>query len=58
MILNCTLARIVRLPPPLHHEITLIVSIGLCCINLLWFIAAWQRTVMMVLGLELINAAV
>ena len=59
MVLNCTLAWLMRLPPPLHHEITRFVSIGFSCINLLGFIVIGQRRVLMVLVLELIiDAAV
>ena len=59
MVLNCTLAWLMRLPPPLHHEIARFVSIGFSCINLLGFIVIGQRRVLMVLVLELIiDAAV
>ena len=57
VVLNCTRAWIVSLSPLLHHEITLIVSIGLSGIDLLGLIVTGQRR-MLVLGLELIDAAV
>ena len=62
VVLNRALTYFLGLPPPLHHELSLVVLVALAelgSVDVLGFVAAGQRRVVMVLvGLELINTAV